>query len=140
MRRCKMIMSWYFCVLSVILLAATIWTASAVIHSTSPVKWPRFVLVDLSFLVTSTAFAAAWWTVWRSKKSGRVWAIVASLLSILQSVYGLFLGWDVFVKWFVGTAWLPTAFGVVGLIAFLWPDKQQGSRANPEVHHAPHRL
>ena len=137
MRRCRMFMSWYFCWFSVILVAATIWTDVALIHGSAPIKWSRFVLVDLSFLLSSAAFATAWWAVWRRKRSGRGWAIAASLVSILQSLYGLFLGWDVFAKWFGGTSWLPTAFGVLGLIAFSWPDKQHGSSAPPEVRHVP---
>jgi hypothetical protein len=111
-------MRWYFCVFSAILIAASVWTILDAARTHGPFNHLRFAIVQISFLCAAAIFATAWWTHWRRMANARKWAIGASSLSILQSASGLFLGWDAFAKWFVDVFWLPTAFGVLGLIVF----------------------
>jgi tetratricopeptide (TPR) repeat protein len=50
----------------------------------------REVFADLvvisMFLILGTIFGVAWWTVWRGKRSGRLWGIIASSMYILQTL------------------------------------------------------
>jgi hypothetical protein len=137
MGKCRAFMSWYFCFFAVALFGATILDVrDAVQGRTFNHLSLRFVAVMASFLLAAIVFGEAWWSVWRKKSYGRRWAIAASLLSLLQATSMLFVGWKAFEIWFVNFNWLPTVFGVVGLIAFSRPYDAGGPKAGSTIRYA----
>ena len=63
----------------------------------------------------------AWWTVWKEKPSGKSWGIVASLINNLAMITAFILH----KRSLSGCQWEVLVVGIVGLIAFLWPDKEE---------------
>ena len=125
MGKCRTFVCWYFCVTSVALIVATILNVSSAVQHRATNHLSehllRFLSVNISFILVAIVFEEAWRSVWRKKNHERNWAIAASLLSMLLATSMLFVGWKTFEIWFVNFFWLPTVFGVVGLIAFSRP-------------------
>ena len=71
----------------------------------------------LIFLLQTTVFGLAWWTVFREKRSARVFGIAASMVFILWTLLPLVLPPHLFQKGDL----LLLGIGLVGLIAFVWP-------------------
>jgi hypothetical protein len=104
-------------------------------HPSQPFPSAGLRIAGASFLpIQGVVFAMAWWTVWRRKRSGRGWAIAASLLFLLCSGLLLYLDrsalqqaavWDVI--------WPVLALGVAGLIVFLPRNFAAGLDENPPV-------
>lgn len=140
MGKCRTFITWYFCVTSVALFAATVQNVWGAVQQRASNHLSehllRFLSVNISFIVVAIVIGEAWWSVWRKKSYGRRWAIAASLLSLLQATSMLFVGWKAFEIWFVNFNWLPTAFGVVGLIAFSRPYDAGGPKADSTIRYA----
>ena len=114
-------MGWIYCATSLRYLAITVSYVPYAVH-----EYFRHLL--LTNLLTPPVISAvmafvcalACWTIWKGKSSARSWAIASSLVLILiyvrQFIIPLRLGWD--------HGLVSLLAGVVGLIAFLRPEKQ----------------
>ena len=113
--KCRAVLSWCFCWFFMVLLGVTAKIVLNFIHRAAP-EWALALAAFL--LLVSLVFARAWWTVWKHKNSGRIWGIVASVLSLLAALPMLHFGLTVFWKTFLSFYWPSTVLGIVGLIAF----------------------
>lgn len=91
------------------------------IHQHHTVPLLRSLLMAPTISVVMAAVSGmAWWTIWKGKSSAKGWAIATSLIYLLiflrQFIIPLPAVWD---------HRLSALFtGTVGLVAFLWRDKQ----------------
>lgn len=133
----RKVLCWIFLVTS--LLNLTVFLRCVVYgaryHYTPPLLLSLIVTASVSGAVALCS-GFAWWTLWRKKAFAKGWAIAASASSLL-----------IFIRPFVfptQPAWdhhLGALFiGIVGLIAFTWPDKHGGTDESPDVHHASHGM
>jgi hypothetical protein len=83
------------------------------------------LIVPAVFVLQAYIFGMAWWTVWKDKTSAKNWGIAASLINIL-SILWLHLRHS---RSLSSREWELLAIGIVALIAFLWPDKEE-----PEIY------
>ena len=123
MVKLRVFISWCFCDLSVILVAAAVSTARSEIHSQAHFEVFRTTIVPLLFLVVACVYGTAWWTIWKRTRSGREWGIAASLISMLVWVSISRFAWHMVERWFISVLWVPTLLGVVGIIAFSTPSR-----------------
>jgi hypothetical protein len=71
----------------------------------------------------------AWWVIWKGITSAKGWGIAASVIHIL-----IFLRQFIFLSQPVwGRHVGALIIGTVGLVAFLWPDKQRNSIQQPRT-------
>jgi hypothetical protein len=77
------------------------------------------VLLAVAFDILVVGFSGmAWWSIWKEMPSAKGWAIAASAMHIL-----IFLRQFIFPSQLVwGRHAGALVIGIVGLIAFLWPD------------------
>lgn len=125
MREIRMVLCWIFAAACVLNLAVVLRCEQYAIRYNYPPSLLRDLIISA---VISAAVAlcsgVAWWTVWKKRASAKGWAIAASATSII-----------IFVRPFI----LPTRpvwdhhlgaliIGIVGLVAFLWPETSQFQR------------
>ena len=83
----------------------------------------RLLTAPIISIVMAAISGMAAWTIWKGNRIARVWAVAASLVYILiffrQFIVPLRPTWDHHAGALV--------IGMVGLVAFLWPDKEVGS-------------
>src|SRR5260370_16185547 len=92
-------LSWIFALTAFICLRLCLrlsaLTLPHILHPLQPVPSVGLRIAGVAFILSlpiqSVAFAMAWWTVWRRKRSARGWAIAASLIFILHSCLVLYL-------------------------------------------------
>jgi drug/metabolite transporter (DMT)-like permease len=77
--------------------------------------------VPVLFTFLTYIFGMAWWTVWKEKPSGKSWGIAASLINNLVMISAFILHKRPLSDY----QWEVLAIGIVGLIAFLWPDEEE---------------
>ena len=84
----------------------------------APPSFHSLLVTPAFSLVAASVFGVAWWTIWKVKSSARGWAIAASLMEILaflrQFIVPLREVWGMHVGALI--------IGIVGLVAFLWPE------------------
>ena len=73
------------------------------------------------FVLLAYIFGMAWWTVWKEKPLGKSWGIVASVINNLAMITAFI--WH--KRSLSGRQWEVLVIGIVGLIAFLWSDKEE---------------
>jgi hypothetical protein len=132
----RKIMSWVFAFISVVCL----WIALLCIITT--IRYYRLILpetglaVPAIFLVLATFFGVAWWTVWEEKPSAKKWGIAASLINNLVMLCEIIRhsrsSWSR-AGVLLSRAGVLLAIGIVGLIAFLWPDKEESEIYDTET-------
>jgi|SRR5208283_4261316 len=83
----------------------------------------RMLTAPVISIVMAVLSVIAWWTIWKGKSSAKVWAIATSIIYIL-----------LFVRQFIiplrpvrGHQAGALVLGIIGLVAFLWRDKQVGA-------------
>jgi hypothetical protein len=108
-------LSWCFCWLFMVLVGVA---AKIVLNFMHHAATERALALAAFLLLASLVFARAWWTIFKRRDSGKVWGIVASLLSLLAVLPMLHFGVAVFWKAFLGFYWPSTVVGIVGLIVF----------------------
>ncbi len=67
------------------------------------------------FTLAVIVYGVAWWTVWKKKRSGRAWGIVASLIYVPVSLLGIIF----FAQPLLGYEGIVLFLGIAGLIAFV---------------------
>lgn len=77
----------------------------------------RAVLIPALFSVHIPIYAMASWTVWKRRPSARAWAIVASLIFILDAMLPIWLGVH-YSRPIRGCSVVVLVLGVTGLIVF----------------------
>jgi drug/metabolite transporter (DMT)-like permease len=78
-----------------------------------------FILIPVAFLLASAAILGmAWWTTWMKKSSARAWGVAASLLCLLVPLSSMYF----FHSPFGDSKYKGIIFGILALIAYLWPD------------------
>jgi len=115
-------MCWIFAVRSVQYPIISLRIILYTIHQSHALPLLRGPLAAASFsAVVSASSGLAWWAVWKGKFSARGWAIAASLTNVLLFFWQFISPsrpvWDHHVSVLL--------IGIVGLVAFLWPDDQQ---------------
>jgi len=117
-------MGWIFLATSLHYLRVSIENFPYAIRQQGPILLIRILLIAPVFsTVVSVISGLAWWTVWKGKSSARGWAIAASLVCVMafarQFIIPLRPVWDWELTWL----WI----GIVGLVAFSWPNWQRHS-------------
>lgn len=115
-------MGWIFLAISLQYLRGSIASFPYAVRQQSPVPLIHILLIAPVFsMAVSVISGLAWWTVWKGKSWARGWAIAASLLCIIafagQFIIPLRPVWDWELTWL----WI----GVLGLVAFSWPNRQR---------------
>ena len=72
-------------------------------------------------------FGMASWTGWKEERSARVWGIIASLASILLSLWSVIF----FSRPIRGPIGILLIVGIAGAIAFSWPTKRRDPSKRP---------
>jgi len=114
-------MCWIFLATSLQYLTISLRSIPYSLHQYSAVPLLRILLTaPIISVVMATLSGVAWWTIWKGKASAKGWAIATSLVYIL-----------IFLRHFIipiGPVWGRQAgaliLGIIGLVAFLWRDKQ----------------
>ena len=138
-RECQIyrkIMCWIFAIIAVVCLWIVLYHITYIIryyytHLSLLMHFSlRILIVPVLFALLAYIFGMAWWTVWKDKTSAKSWGIVASLINIL-----------VMLRPFIrhshslsGRQWELLAIGIAGLIAFMWPDKEESEIYNVETY------
>jgi hypothetical protein len=125
MQLIRKVLGWIFAITSLIYLADLYRIIRYAIHQKYPPSVLQNLLIAASFSVVVAAISGvAWWTIWKRTSSARGWAIAASIAHIL-----IFLRQFLFPSRAVwGHHAGALVIGIVGLIAFLGPEKQSDSR------------
>jgi hypothetical protein len=115
-------MSWIFLATSLRYITISLKSIpSAVQQSSLPLLHILLMAPTLSVLMALVSGMASW-TISKGKPSAKGWAIAASLIYVLiflrQFIIPLRPNWDHHLG--------ALLIGIVGLVAFLWPDKQVG--------------
>jgi len=125
-RDLRRVLCWGFAATSIVFLWGSVRNILYAIHRHYEPAVLRALFIVVSFsAVTAVVSGIAWWTIWKSRPSGKVWAIATSFLNIL-----------IFIRSFIFPSifpWRPGWYhhegalyvGIVGLIVFLWPEKRQ---------------
>ena len=71
----------------------------------------------------ASIYGIAWWAVRKERPSARVWAIAASLASLLGSLWLISHSWRL-ARW---CTWFTAALSIAWLVLFLWPNEGQGT-------------
>jgi len=69
------------------------------------------------FPVCALIFAVAWWSIWKERPSAKFWVIAAGLSWILI--------WLLSSLQFARFFWMLLAGGMVGVVVFVWRDKNR---------------
>jgi len=122
MQLIRKVLCWIFAITSLIYLADLYRIILYAINQHFPPSVLHSLLIAALFSVAVAAISGvAWWTIWKKTSSARGWAIAASIMHIL-----IFLRQFIFPSRAVwGHHAGALIIGIVGLIAFLWPDKQR---------------
>lgn len=127
MRDVRRVMCWIFAVTC--LLNLTVFFRSVLYgirYYYPPPLLRSLYITGLVSAAVSLCSGVAWWTLWRKKRHARIWAIAASAMSVVifvrQFVFPTRPVWD--------HHWGALFIGIVGLVVFSWPDKQDGSNRN----------
>jgi len=114
-------MCWIFLATSLQYITISLKSIPSAVHQQSSLALLHILLMapTLSVLMALISGMASW-TIWKGKPSAKGWAIAASLIYVLiflrQFIIPLRPTWD---------HRLGALFtGVVGLVAFMWPDRQ----------------
>jgi len=114
-------MSWLFLATSLQYLTISLRSIPYTMHQHDAIPLLRRLLTAPAItVVMATLAGAAWWTEWKGNSSAKGWAIGTSLIYLL-----------IFIRQFiivVPSTWDHRVgallIGAVGLVAFLWPEKQ----------------
>lgn len=119
-------LSWIFAFSFLLGLPATYSTTLSIFaslrHRAPNVHWPAswwllVFLLPFVMPIQTSVFGLAWWTVFRQKRSARVWGIAASMIFVLWTVLPLFYS----PRYFWTGSLLLLGIGLVGLVAFALP-------------------
>lgn len=94
-----------------------------------PLSRNIFIAALFSVLVAIIS-GVAWWTIWREKRSARIWGVAGSIMNILIFFRPMILptrsSWD----HHIGALYI----GVVGLVVFVWSGNQHTPDSPPNQH------
>ena len=71
----------------------------------------------------ASIYGIAWWAVRKERPSARVWAVAASLASLLGSLWLISHSWRL-ARW---CTWFTAALSIAWLVLFLWPNEGHGT-------------
>ena len=95
-------------------------------HHTHQFHW-LVIMASLSFAVIILS-ALAWWTLWKSRTTAKVWAIAGSVMQIVVFIVSVILPSR------AGTYhWEALLIGTIGVVIFSWPLPLTDSHHNSEV-------
>jgi hypothetical protein len=110
-------MDWFF-VLAILTSSASI--TRAILHPHPRTSLQSALVGPMFYSVMIGASGIALWAIWKDKSWARGWAVAASSINILaflrQFVIPVRPAWDHYLASLV--------VGIVGVVAFLWRDKQ----------------
>jgi hypothetical protein len=133
MRDIRKFLGWAFLIASLVSICLTILSIERGIQMHYDFLRPRILLLEAAFPVMAVIFGMTWWTVWRDKPSARGWGAAASSIQILLPLCMIiFRSYSI-----LGCQGVGLALGVVGLIAFSWPDKSQTATDDSEPESDP---
>lgn len=110
----RRIYSWLFLVWSMLSLWLGFEVIKHMIQRHHPFLPPQNLLLAPFYPLLACTLAVAWWTIWKRKRSGKTWGMVASITYILFSHFR--------EPWHHPHTAVTTVIGVVGLAAFMWQD------------------
>lgn len=116
----KKVLCWVFAFSSMVCLGITLRRISSTVHQHHSLLTLSNLRVLVVFSIQAVIFGVAWWEIWREKPLAAALGIVASLVFVLVSLWGMIF----FSKSVWGNEGIVLAIGVVGLVAFSWPDKK----------------
>jgi hypothetical protein len=98
----------------------------------SRIAFGFLVATNAIFALFGTIPAIAWWTLKSGRKSGRIWALAASLVSLPIPILSAFQPWWILLARFHVPHFLPgTLVGVAGLVAF-WKSEHRVTAPKPK--------
>jgi len=123
LRLCRAVYCWFFGVLACCVVGGFASTVRELARKNTIDKGVIASVAALSFY--TIIFVIAWWTIFRHKRSSKVWGIAASCLMAAPFLPFLVIGaWQVF--WVQQHSWLPfMPFGILGIIAFSVPHRRE---------------
>ena len=92
-----------------------VWRAVHIVHF---VPLFRIFLVLALFAILAMIYGAASWSLAKGKRSGKVWALIASLTFVLIPLWAI----SHYPRSVPGSIWVLLAIGMISQIVLLWPD------------------
>lgn len=124
----RKLMGWQFVGGSVASLLVAAWFIPEVLREGTRASSVREVCFIAILPVMAAIFGIAWWTVWKERPSAKVWAVAASLISLLGSLWLISHSWRL-ARW---CTWSGAATGAAGLVLFLWRDDKESPKESHE--------
>jgi Zn-dependent protease len=106
---------WAFAISAITCLQMTVVFFSRSLAMPDRVSFWRAHMVPVCFFLMATIFAAAWWTVWKQKPSGRIWGAAASLINLLTGLWPMMM-WPGEVFHVFGVVGVLSVFGLIAFI------------------------
>ena len=123
----KQLFGWFFGLLSVVCLGASIFVFRGNLIQSSGALHPSTFIVFLILGPIAFIFARAWWTTWKAKPSARAWGITASLVNLFVPLSLIYF----FHRHLTDSRWRIVAVSVLALVTYAWPDREN-DRADHE--------
>ena len=117
----RQLVAWQFAVTGVVTLLVAAWLIPEILGRAARLL-PKVCIIAI-FLAMASIDGTAWWAVRKERPSARVWAVAASLASLLGSLWLISHSWRL-AQWCI---WFTAALSIAWLVLFLWPNEGQGT-------------
>jgi hypothetical protein len=109
-------LTWIFALVAIICLRYAIAPFLQVLLHRGSAPHGRVLLVNVMLALFGAIYAKAWWSTLKGRKNSRLWAIAASLVTVLAPLAPIVRS----PRSIMSSLGILLALGVVGLFAFLW--------------------
>src|ERR1019366_260656 len=126
MRAVRLSFAWCFALAAI----ASLWMTATLLHGTASTSMVRELIVAAP-LALAAIFGVAWWTVLTNKASARKWAIAASVVPILLSLFAITY---LHLANLLLPLWSAVVIGYAGLAVFARRDSIKPATPRPPSH------
>jgi hypothetical protein len=112
---------WQFAGTGAATLLVAAWLFLGILGSETGSSSLREVCLIAILFAMVPIYGIAWWAVWKERPSARVWAVAASLASLVGSLWLISHSWRL-ARW---CTWFTAALSIAWLVLFLWPNEDQ---------------
>ena len=106
---------WQFAGTGAAILSIAAWLFPGILWSETGSSLLREVCSIAILFAMVVIYGIAWWAVWKERPSARVWAVAASLASLLGSLWLISHSWRL-ARW---CTWFTAALSIAWLVLFL---------------------
>jgi hypothetical protein len=124
----RKVVGWQFAGSSVASLLVAAWLIPGMLGRGTRGSLVREVCVVAILPSMAAMYGVAWWAVWKERPSAKVWAVAASLASLLGSLWLISHSWRL-ARW---CTWFTAALSIAWLVLFLWPNESQTAKVADE--------